>query len=119
MEKEHAMALAAEVAVMVANSHCDAENDQEHHAAIEATIAARRRPERDDRRQQMNELVEAGLWSLRDANERHSRSPHASTPALKKIAENQMVHGLAVKGQMTTSSCPCTTCQLVSASTRI
>ena len=39
MAKEHAMALAAEVAVMVANSHCDAENDQEHHAAIEAVTA--------------------------------------------------------------------------------
>ena len=60
MAKEHAMALAAEVAVMVANSHCDAENDQEHHAAIEAVTAALADgPSADDRRQQMNELVEA------------------------------------------------------------
>ena len=54
------MALAAEVAVMVANSHCDAENDQEHHAAIKAVTAALADgPSADDRRQQMNELVEA------------------------------------------------------------
>ena len=60
MAKEHAMALAAEVAVMVANSHCDAENDQEHHAAIKAVTAALADgPSADDRRQQMNELVEA------------------------------------------------------------
>ena len=60
MAKEHAMALAAEVAVMVANCHCDAENDQEHHAAIKAVTAALADgPSADDRRQQMNELVEA------------------------------------------------------------
>ena len=54
------MALAAEVAVMVANSHCDAENDQEQRAAIEAVTAALADgPSADDRRQQMNELVEA------------------------------------------------------------
>ena len=63
MAKEHAMALAAEVAVMVANSHCDAENDQEHHAAIEAVTAALADgPSADDRRQQMHELVEAGAF---------------------------------------------------------
>ena len=54
------MALAAEVAVMVANSHCDAENEQEHQAAIKAVTAALAdSPSADDRRQQMNELVEA------------------------------------------------------------
>ena len=44
----------------------------------------------------------------------HSRFAHMlPLPVLKKIAENQMVHGLAVRGQLKTSNCPCTTCQLV------
>ena len=44
----------------------------------------------------------------------HSRFAHMlPLPVLKKIAENQMVHGLAIRGQLKISNCPRTTCQLV------
>ena len=44
----------------------------------------------------------------------HDRFAHMlQMDALKRINRDNLVHGLAVKGEIKTANCPCTTCQLV------
>ena len=44
----------------------------------------------------------------------HERFAHMlQNDVLKRITRDNLVHGLAIKGEIKVTNCPCTTCQLV------